>query len=116
MTECMHRNLPFLQLLLDTKSDKQRRSLLKTATPSQVRALSEICHETIYGNCEIDDDCRRNLRLHVERLKAIASPELGYGQKKKRINEHSQQGGGFFSILAPILGTILPAIFGKQNE
>ena len=89
MTECMHRNLPFLQLLLDTKSDKQRRSLLKTATPSQVRALSEIFHEIIYGN-EIDDDCRRNIRLHVERLKAIASPELGYRQKKKRINKHSQ--------------------------
>ena len=109
----MHRNLPFLQLLLDTKSDRQRRSLLKTATPSQVRALSEICHEILHGNCEIDDDCRRNLRLHIERLKAIASPELSYGQKKKRINKHSQQGGGFFSILAPILGTILPAILGK---
>ena len=109
MTDCMRRNLPFLQLLLDTKSDKQRRSLLKTATPGQVRALSEIC----YGNCDIDDDCRRDLRLHVDRLKAIASPELGYGQKKKRINKHSQQGGGVFSILAPILSTILPAILGK---
>ena len=113
MTDCMRRNLPFLQLLLDTKSDKQRRSLLKTATPSQVRALSEICHKILHGNREIDDDCRRNLRLHVERLKAIASPELSYGQKKKRINKHSQQGGEFVSILAPILGTILPVIIGK---
>ena len=109
----MHRNLPFLQLLHNTKSDRQRRSLLKTATPSQVRALGEICHEILHGDCDIDDDCRRELRLHTERLKAIASSELSYGQKKKRINKHGQQGGGFFSILAPILSTILPAIFGK---
>ena len=113
MTDCMLRNLPFLQLLYDTKSDRQRRSLLKTATPSQVRALGEICHEILRGNCDIDEECRRDLRLHIERLKAISSPKLTYGQRKKRINKHSQQGGGFFSILAPILGSILPAILGK---
>ncbi len=113
MTECIHRNLPYLQLLHDTKSDKQRRALLKTATPSQVRALGEICHNILHGDLDLDDECRRELRLHIEKLKTIASTENGYGDKKKRLNKHSQQGGGFFSILAPLLGSVLPAILGK---
>ena len=57
MPDCMYRNLPFLKLLLDTKSDRQRRILLKTATPSQVRALSEIWDESDDGD---DDDDNEN--------------------------------------------------------
>ncbi len=113
MTDCINRNLPFLELLHDTKSDKQRRALLKTATPGQVRALGEICHNILYGDLDLDDECRTELREHIEKIKSVASTERGYGQKKKRINKHSQQGGGFFSILAPILGAVLPAILGK---
>ncbi len=113
MTECIDRSLPYLELLHDTKSDKQRRALLKTATPSQVRALGEICHNIVYGDLDIDDECREELRLHIEKLKSIASPDCSYGQKKKKINKHSQQGGGFFGLLAPLLGSILPAILGK---
>ena len=113
MTDCINRNLPFLELLLHTKSDAQRRALLKTATPSQVRALGEICDNILYGNLEIDEECRRELRLHINKLKSIASPERSYGQKKRAIKKHSQQGGGFFGLLAPILGSILPAILGK---
>ena len=42
MCENLKENLAFLQLLAQTKSDSQRYALLETATPSQVRALSEI--------------------------------------------------------------------------
>ncbi len=113
MTDCININQSFLQLLHSTQSDTQRRALLKTATPGQVRALGEICNNILHGDLKIDDECRRQLRLHENKLKTIASTDRGYGQKKKAINKHGQQGGGFFSILAPLLGSILPAIFGK---
>ncbi len=113
MTDCININISYLTLLYSTKSDTQRKALLQTATPSQVRALGEICENILYGDLKIDDECRGELLKHVKKLKSIASPHNDYGRKKRKINAHSQQGGGFFSFLAPLLGTILPGLFGK---
>ncbi len=49
-----------------TKSDTQRKALLKTATPSQVRSLGEICQNILYIDLKIDDECREELRKHVK--------------------------------------------------
>ena len=37
------KNKAFIDLLLKTKSLEQRQALLDTATPSQIRAISELC-------------------------------------------------------------------------
>ncbi len=107
MCENVKENLPFLQLLARTKSDSQRFALLKTATPSQVRVLSEIALHVLTGHCNINSIDRKLLRSKIKTLKKVASTNRSYKSKKRRI---SQQGGAFFSLIAPLLGVIIPAL------
>lgn len=100
-------NLSFLKLLQETKSNEQRQALLETATPSQIRALTEICQHTLSGYCKLDKETRKSLRSKTGILQKIASPTRTYQRKKERIG---QFGGNFFKILGPLLGAILPAI------
>ena len=110
MSENLKENLPFLELLARTKSDSQRYAILKTATPSQVRVLSEISLHILTGHCKINNSDRKLLRSKIKTLKKIASTNHSYKSKKRRI---SQQGGAFFSLIAPLLGAIIPALLSK---
>ena len=42
MSDAIKNNKAFLDLLCKTKSEEQRQALLDTATPGQIRALSEV--------------------------------------------------------------------------
>ena len=86
-------NLSFLKLLQETKSNEQRQALLETATPSQIRALAEICQHTLSGYCKLDKKTRKSLRSKTRILQKIASPTRTYQRKKERIG---QFGGNFF--------------------
>ena len=79
-------NIPFLQLLAQTKSDSQRFALLKTATPSQVRVLSEIALHVLTGRCNINSINRKLLRSKIKTLKKVASTNRSYKYKKRRIS------------------------------
>ena len=108
--ESLNKNVSFLKLLQETKSNQQRCALLETATPSQIRALSEICQHILTGHCKINKDNRKHLRSKANIIQKIASPIHSYKSKKRRV---SQSGGAFLSILAPLLGAVLPAILSK---
>jgi hypothetical protein len=47
------------------------------------------------------------LNQKIGTLRKVASPTSSYKKKKEKI---SQYGGGFFSILLPLLGSVLPAL------
>ena len=100
-------NLTFLRLLQDTKSNEQRLALLDTATPSQIRALSEICFHLLTGHCKLDKETRKRLRSKINTIQKIASPNKSYKSKKERIGQY---GGSFLKILGSLLGAILPAV------
>ena len=110
MCESIKENLPFLQLLAGTISDSQRYALLKTITPSQVRVLSDISYHVLTGHCKINRTDRKLLQSKIKTLKNVASRNRTYKSKKRRI---SQRGGAFFSLIAPLLGAILPALLTK---
>jgi len=107
MSSSLKRNLTFLRLLNDTECDEQRYALLETATPSQIRSLSEICSHVLTGHCKLDKATKRKLSGKIGTLRKVASPTSSYKKKKEKI---SQYGGGFFSILLPLLGSVLPAL------
>ena len=107
MSKCLNDNLNFLKLLQETKSKGQKQALRKSATPSQIRALSEICLHILTGNCRLCDRDRRVLRSKIKILKKIASSSNTYKQKKRHIN---QEGGGLLKIIPILLKTILPPI------
>ena len=110
MCENIKKNIPFLQLLARTNSDSQRYALLKTATPTQVRVLSEISYHVLTGHCKINRTDRQLFRSKINTLKKLASRNRSYKSKKRIIN---QQGGAFFNLIVPLLGAILPTLLSK---
>lgn len=105
MSKCLRDNLHFLKLLQETKSKSQKEALLKSATPSQIRAFSEICLHILTGNCHLSERDRKALRRKIKSLKKIASSSNTYKQKKRHIN---QKGGGFLKLIPILLNNILP--------
>ena len=111
MSNCLKANVPFLRLLKDTDSQKQRQALLETATPSQIRALTEICHHTLYGYPKLDKTTRNKLIKNKKSLEKVASLSKSFKKKRRFV---SQSGGGIFTVLLPtLLSTVLPALLGK---
>ncbi len=111
MYNCLKNNLQFLSLLKETESEEQRQALLETATPSQIRSLTEICHHTLYRHCKLDKASRKKLRKNKNLLHKVASPSNTFKSKRRFV---SQRGGGIFSVLLPtLLSTVLPALLGK---
>ena len=111
MSNCLKNNLSFLKLLKETNSEEQRQALLETATPSQIRALTEICNHVLTGHCKLDKASRKNLRKNQKSLQKVASLSKSFKKKRRFV---SQSGGGIFSVLLPtLLSTVLPALLGK---
>jgi hypothetical protein len=101
-------NLSFLTLLRETESDEQRRALLETATPGQIRSLSEICNHVLHRHCKLDKSSRKKLRKNQKLLQKVSSTDRTFKSKRRFV---SQSGGGIFSVLLPaLLGTVLPAL------
>ena len=104
MSSCLKRNLPFLQLLHESKNNSQRRALLKHITSDQIRAFDEICNHVLCGHCKLDNQSRLLLRKNIDTLRKISSRSIKNSAKKKIIN---QKGGGFGKIFPVILKAIL---------
>ena len=113
MTSCMERNIQFLQLLTET-SESQREALLKTATPSQIRALAEVIKNILNQkipcgeNQEEIEDFKRKGEILKSRLRKIADTEKSYRKKKRAI----QKGGGaVVDLILPVLSGFLSNLF-----
>ena len=106
MSNCLKRNLIFLQFLNESKDDKQIQALLKTITPDQIKMFSEICNHLICGHCKLDKNSRAFLRKKLNILKKMASTKVSNAAKKKIIN---QKGSGVFKKVLPVIvKAILP--------
>ena len=111
MSNCLKNNLSFLTLLKETESEEQRQALLETATPSQIRSLTEICHNILYSHCKLDKVSRKKLQKNKKLLQKVASPSKTFKSKRRFV---SQRGGGIFNVLLPaLLSAVLPALLGK---
>ena len=104
MSSCLKRNLPFLQLLHESKNNRQKRALLNHITADQIRAFDEICNHILRGHCKLDNQSRLLLRKNINTLKKISSRNITNSAKKKIIN---QKGGGFGKIFPIVLKAIL---------
>ena len=110
MSNCLKNNLSFLKLLRETESEDQRQALLETATPSQIRALTEICHNILYRHCKLDQVSRKKLCKNKRLLRKVANPSKTFKSKRKYL---SQSGGGIFTVLLPTLISAVTALLGQ---
>ena len=115
------KNKAFIDLLLKTKSLEQRQALLDTDTPSQIRAISELCLNLLHergGLIEAGPE-RDQLVNHQELVRKLATEQRSFARKRNLLaNAHqrevtgSQTGRGFFSFLLPVLGNLVTSLVG----
>lgn len=108
MSNCLKRNLLFLQFLNESTNDKQIQALLKNITPDQIKAFAEISNHLICGHCKLDKRSRAFLRKKVNILKKMASTKYSHLKKKKFVNQKG--GGGFQKVIPVIIKAILPSL------
>ena len=114
MSNTIVKNKEFLSLLCNTKSLDQRQALLETATPSQVSALSEVALNLYCGRCKLARDTKKKylLNKNKEKLLRVAATNRPLGRKKRFLikthkQEVNQEGKGLFSVLIPLLATVI---------
>ena len=120
--ELLRKNKAIIDLLLKTKSFEQRQALLDTATPSQIRAISELCLNLLHergGEIEAGP-VREQLLKHQELVRKLATEQRPFARKRNLLaNEHhreSQTGRGFFSFLLPVLGNLVTSLIGGPQQ
>ena len=107
MSACLKENLGFFRFFTQTDSLKQKRALLENITPSQLRALSEVCNHLLTKHCKLDIGTRKKLRKKADTLKRVVTRGKNYKQKKKVINQH---GKGLVALL-PLIASVVGDIF-----
>ena len=115
MSDAIIKNKAFLDLLCKTKSEEQRQALLDTATPGQIRALSEVA---------LNLYCKRTKQPVLKHSKLLLEENLPvinklikrnrpFGLKKRILRQTheiqgvNQEGAGIFSILIPLLASVI---------
>ena len=101
MQKRLRKHLPFLQFLLNTQL-KQRKSVLQSSTPDQIKILSEIVQNLLEGNIPLTPKQKRILKPHEKKFVKVIG-------KKQSINRLR---GNWSKIaktsLIILLHTILP--------
>ena len=120
--ELLRKHKPFIKLLCETKSDEQRQALLDTATPSQVRAISELCLNLLHERgCDIPAGPEREKLVENQVfVRKLATEERPFALKRNLLanthqREGSQTGDGIFSFLVPILGGLAKTLLGGSS-
>ena len=120
MSNFVTKNHAFIILLTETPSKIQRQALLETATPDQIRALSDICLNICRGRFNkeigrISKHKRRKFIKNVLPVEKVATKGVPIQEKRNTLIEahKSQKGGGLFSVLLPLALTALPALLKK---
>ena len=127
MSDCedIRKHTPFLRLLCETPSTEQRQALLDTATPGQIRAISELSLNLLHdsGGCIEDPEVRQKLVDNQEFVRKLATEERVFARKRNLLaNTHQrelngvQTGKGIFSFLLPVLGGLVNNLIGGGEE
>ena len=115
-------NKSFIRLLCETHSKEQRQALLDTATPGQIRAISELSLNLLHEHCgSIDKALRDKVTEHQEFFRKLATEERPFARKNNLLanthqSEINQTGAGIFSFILPALGQLAKVLIGDHNE
>lgn len=98
----LHTHADFLRALKEATPD-QRAHMCYHSNPNQQKALAEIIYNALCGNCNLSSKDINDLRPHQQRLKKLASPQVGPQSRNKMVRY--QKGGWLGSVLGKIFKT-----------
>ena len=68
MSTCLKENSGLFNFFTETDNLKQKRTWLENITPSQLRALSEVCNHLLTKHCKLDIGTRKKLKRKGDTL------------------------------------------------
>ena len=110
MSACLKRNASMLKLLLHAKPPVVK-SIMKTASPDLIKAISEICLNVLKGNVPLRPAHKTRLSRFKHHLRKLAKKNISWKKKKTIL-----QKGGLLPLLIKAIahntqkGGILPAL------
>jgi mannitol/fructose-specific phosphotransferase system IIA component (Ntr-type) len=107
----------FLSLLSKSKNNKKRRNqLLSIASPSELLAIAEICHNLLRGNLALKKPQQKKLEKYKKVLRKLSQKSIGKDNRKRLLQ---RQQGGFFGALLPVaisaLSSIIPSLLTRRK-
>ena len=82
MSLTIARNRPFLELLATSKDKEQKRALVETARPGQLRALCECVRNICRGRFNFTPDQKVKLLAQSKTLRGLSSCQIPLNKKK----------------------------------
>lgn len=103
----------FLPLLkkLKTAKTKERKAILKSASPCLVRLVSECGYNILKGNVQLPNAQYKKLKPYKRLMLFLSKPKVSIADKKEALVK--KQGGAFPAVVLPLL---LSAISGFAGE
>lgn len=92
--------------LLKASTPRQRKLLVKSATPSQVASLCEVSYNLLRNNVPLSSHRLKHLRRYKKPLRLLANKKISLKKKKHYLN--TNQTGGFL----PLLAGLIPGLLG----
>ncbi len=71
MAQRVEKHLTLYRVLVDT-TDVQRVAILRTLTPSQLRAVLEAIYNVLRGACPVDDTLKKKLHRHKKVIRILS--------------------------------------------
>lgn len=87
MAQKIEKHLPLFRLLVNT-TDTQRRAIVKTLSPTQLRAVLEAIYNVLRGTCPIRDKIKKSLYQQRRIIRRLVSTELTREQQQRQLVKH----------------------------
>lgn len=100
----------YLKLMLDEQTPKEQKfGLLYTASPVQIRALTEIVHNLLLGSLTLNESLITLIRKRRKLLLNFSNPERSFKTKLRALRSH-------YRYFTELLCLASPVIFQQKNE
>lgn len=100
----------YLKLMLDEQTPKEQKlGLLYTASPVQIRALTEIVHNLLLGSLTLNESLIKLIRKRRKLLLNFSNPERSFKTKLRALRSH-------YRYFTELLCLASPVIFQQKNE
>lgn len=94
----------YLKLMLDEQTPKEQKfSLLYTASPVQIRALTEIVHKLLLGSLTLNESLIKLIRKRRKLLLNFSNPERSFKTKLRALRSHYRYFTELFCLESPVI-------------
>ena len=107
MSKQVRANLPLVNFLLYAKTPKQFKTVLTTLTEEQVKVLSEIAVNVLYGVIPISSSHKQQLKKHTKKLEFLSDLSNSLKKKKSLFKNHPAVLQSVLTAAKPVLKSLL---------